>query len=137
MYFRQYYHPPLLIPQILHISHLTFNCLSLILEGFEVTVSKNLYVTNNDIHNNVVGIGLYHPNMAGTNPDYSSYDSWIFENNHVYDNNLPNTAPSGTFQAALQSGIGLLLVGISEHTIKNNVFEDNGWAGVRQCRTIL
>mmetsp|Transcript_2562 Transcript_2562/g.4372 ORF Transcript_2562/g.4372 Transcript_2562/m.4372 type:complete len:194 (+) Transcript_2562:62-643(+) len=102
--------------------------------GFEVTVSKNLYATNNYIHNNVVGIGLYHPNMAGTEPDYPSYDNWVFENNHVYDNNLPNPAPAGTFQYALQSGIGLLLVGVSEHTIKNNVFEDNGWAGVKDCQ---
>jgi hypothetical protein len=75
--------------------------------------------------------------MAGTDPDYPSFDNWVFENNHVYDNNLPNPAPAGTFQYALQSGVGLLLVGISEHTIKENVFEKNGWAGVRKCQNIL
>lgn len=70
--------------------------------------------------------------MAGTDPDSPPYDNWVFENNHVYDNNLPNSAPSGTMESSLQPGVGLLLIGSSEHTIKGNVFEDNGWAGVRK-----
>eukprot|EP00984_Skeletonema_dohrnii_P025148 scaffold14268_cov154-Skeletonema_dohrnii-CCMP3373.AAC.1 len=100
-------------------------------QGFEVTVSKNVYATNNHIHGNVVGIGLYHPFMAGTTPDYSSYDNWVFENNLVYDNNLmPNPAPPGTFRAALFPGVGLLLFGVSNHTIQDNIFKNHEWAGV-------
>lgn len=95
-----------------------------------MTVSNKLYVANNRLYNNVVGLGLYHPNMAGTSPDYPAFDEWIFENNHIYDNNLPNTAPPNTFQAALLSGVGVLLVGISGHTIQDNIIEDNDWAGV-------
>lgn len=98
--------------------------------GFEVTVSNKLYVANNRIYNNVVGLGLYHPNMAGTNPGYPSFDDWVFENNQIYENNLPNTAPPGSFQGALVSGVGVLLVGISGHTIQDNSIKGNDWAGV-------
>ena len=100
--------------------------------GFEVTVSRNLHVSNNKIHDNTVGIGLYHPNMAGTKPDWMTYENWTFEGNRVYENNLPNPAPPDTFQYGLESGVGALLIGVSSHTIEGNVFDGNDWAGVRQ-----
>ena len=31
----------------------------------EVTISKGMKATKNDIHDNTVGVGLYHPNGAG------------------------------------------------------------------------
>ena len=34
--------------------------------GFEITVSNNVWVTQNKIHNNTLGIGLFHPDGAGT-----------------------------------------------------------------------
>ena len=33
--------------------------------GFEITVSNNVWVTQNKIHDNTLGIGLFHPNGAG------------------------------------------------------------------------
>jgi len=33
--------------------------------GLEITVSNDVVVRHNDIHNNTVGIGLFHPNSAG------------------------------------------------------------------------
>ena len=36
--------------------------------GLEVTVQKDLYIANNYVHDNVVGVGMYHANIAGTAP---------------------------------------------------------------------
>ena len=33
--------------------------------GFEITVSNNVWFTQNKVHDNTVGIGLFHPNGAG------------------------------------------------------------------------
>jgi hypothetical protein len=79
--------------------------------GFEVTVSKDVHVVNNSIYNNVVGIGMYHANMAGTDPDYPSFDNWVFEDNHIYNNNRQNDSPAGSFQSFLPNGIGIFMVG--------------------------
>lgn len=36
--------------------------------GLEVTVSNDVWARNNYIHNNTVGVGLYHPGAAGKSP---------------------------------------------------------------------
>jgi parallel beta-helix repeat protein len=98
--------------------------------GFEITVSNNVQVTQNDIYNNTVGIGLFHPNGAG-NPPLPVMANWVIEHNDIYDNNLsPNPAVPGTFQADLPPGAGVLLVGVSDHVVRKNNIEDNGYVGV-------
>lgn len=98
--------------------------------GIEVTVSKDVFVSNNDVFHNVVGIGMFHANMAGTSPDFPPYDNWVFENNRVFDNNRENNAPPGTFQSALPSGIGILMVGIRGQTVSKNFIEGNKFVGL-------
>jgi parallel beta-helix repeat protein len=60
--------------------------------GFEITVSNNVFVTQNKIYDNTVGIGLFHPNGAG-NPPLPVMANWIIEHNDVRDNNRLNEAP--------------------------------------------
>jgi parallel beta-helix repeat protein len=97
--------------------------------GFEITVSNNVWVTQNTMYGNTTGIGLFHPNGAG-NPPKPVMQNWVIEQNHVYDNNLPNPAVPGTFQSALPPGIGVLLAGVSDHVIAKNTIEGNGFVGI-------
>jgi hypothetical protein len=97
--------------------------------GFEITVSNNVRVARNKIHNNTVGVGLFHPNAAG-NPPIETMKDWIIRDNSIYDNNLPNPAPPGSFQAGLPSGFGVLLLGVSDHQIEKNRVIGNNGAGI-------
>lgn len=97
--------------------------------GFEITVSNNVTVTHNDIHDNTLGIGLFHPNAAGNGP-LPVMENWFIANNHVYDNNLENPAPPGSFQGALPAGGGILVLGVSDHVVKKNTIEGNDFFGI-------
>jgi len=97
--------------------------------GFEITVSNNVEVRLNEIHNNTVGVGLFHPNGAG-NPPLPVMEDWVIEGNEIYNNNRPNDAPPGSFQSALPPGGGVLLLGVSDHTVRFNRIENNGLVGV-------
>ena len=97
--------------------------------GFEITVANNVWVTQNKIHNNTLGIGLFHPDGAG-NPSKPVMANWVIEQNDVRDNNAPNKAKPGTFQSRLPPGIGILLLGVSDHTIAKNVVENNQYVGI-------
>lgn len=98
--------------------------------GLEVTVSKNILVKKNIVHDNTVGIGLYHPNAASLDPLGADDGYWRIEKNHVYNNNAANTAPPGSYSAALPSGVGILLLGVDNVRIKNNLIEGNEFLGI-------
>jgi hypothetical protein len=97
--------------------------------GFEITVSNNVWVTQNRIYDNTVGIGLFHPNGAG-NPPLPVMANWVIEHNDVRDNNRPNEAVPGTFQSVLPPGIGILVTGVSDHVIAKNTVADNDFVGI-------
>jgi hypothetical protein len=98
--------------------------------GLEITVSDDVEVRQNDIHGNVVGVGLFHPNAAG-NDQLPEMNNWVISQNHIYNNNLvPSPAPLGSFQAGLPPGVGVLLLGVSEHEISKNLVENNGFVGI-------
>ncbi len=97
--------------------------------GLEITVANNVWATHNDIHDNTVGVGLYHPEAAG-NDQKPVMANWVIENNDIYDNNLPNPAPPGTLQANLPPGGGVLLQGVSDHVIGKNRIENNDFFGI-------
>ena len=97
--------------------------------GFEITVSNNVRVSHNDIHDNTVGVGLFHPNAAG-NPQIPVMADWVIQNNKIYNNNLPNPAPPGSFQAGLPPGGGILLLGVSDHVVRKNTIKNNGFVGI-------
>ena len=97
--------------------------------GFEITVSNNVEVKQNEIYNNTVGIGLFHPGGAG-NPPLPVMANWVVEQNNVYDNNRPNDAPPGSFQSELPTGVGILLLGVSDHEISKNTVSGNEFIGI-------
>jgi hypothetical protein len=97
--------------------------------GFEITVANDVHVTHNDIHDNTVGVGLFHPNAAG-NAQRPVMEDWVIEHNNVYDNNLPNPAPPTSFQGGLPPGVGIVLLGVSNHVIAKNTVENNDFVGI-------
>jgi nitrous oxidase accessory protein NosD len=97
--------------------------------GLEITVSKNIDLQKNDIHDNTVGVGLYHPNAA-SQPPLGGDGFWTLAKNHIHDNNAPNTAPAGTMSAALPSGAGVLVLGVDHITVEKNLIENNNFLGV-------
>jgi len=97
--------------------------------GFEITVSNNVVVKHNEIYDNTVGVGLFHPNGAG-NPAKPVMEDWIIEKNEIYNNNRVNMAVPGTMQAGLPPGAGVLLLGVSDHVVRENRVEDNNLVGI-------
>lgn len=97
--------------------------------GFEITVSNNVWVTQNTIYDNTLGIGLFHPNGAG-NPPLPVMTNWVIEHNDVRNNNRRNEAPDGTFQSFLPPGIGILVAGVSDHVVAKNTVADNDFVGI-------
>jgi parallel beta-helix repeat protein len=96
--------------------------------GLEVTISENVFMKGNDIHNNTVGVGLYHSAAAGL-PIGTLKGNWRLVGNHIYNNNEPNSAPGG--QASnLPSGIGILLIGPDDNLLQRNLVENNEFVGL-------
>lgn len=97
--------------------------------GFEITVSNDVQVEWNSIHDNTVGVGLFHPNAAG-NPQLAVMADWVIKRNFIFNNNLPNPAPPTSFQAGLPPGVGVLLLGVSDNVIAKNFIANNDFAGI-------
>jgi len=97
--------------------------------GLEITVSKNIQIKKNDVHDNTVGMGLYSPESASL-PPLGGDGDWEVVNNNVYNNNKPNTAPSGSMSAELPPGGGILILGVDRVTVRNNTIENNDFFGV-------
>lgn len=97
--------------------------------GFEITVSNDVEVKQNEIYNNSVGVGLFHPGGAG-NPPLPVMKNWDISHNNIYDNNRPNDAPPGSFQSELPQGIGVLMLGVSDHVISKNSISGNEFIGL-------
>jgi hypothetical protein len=97
--------------------------------GLEISVANEVQVIQNKIHHNTVGVGLFHPNAAGNLP-LPVMANWVIQSNKIYSNNLPNIAPPGSFQSALPSGAGVLLLGVSNNVIAGNMVENNNFVGI-------
>jgi parallel beta-helix repeat protein len=100
--------------------------------GLEVTVSNDIHMEGNDVHDNVVGVGLYHPSGAGLPPqDWPSqpFRNWTLVNNRVYNNNFPNPV-SGGLVGALPSGGGVLVLGVDTVEMRDNVVQNNNFFGI-------
>ena len=104
--------------------------------GLEITVSKEITVQTNEIHDNTIGVGLYHPATAGLGPGtpgllpYSEMGYWHIIDNYVHDNNAPNTAPGGSETSQLPYGGGILLLGVDHVDVQTNRIENNDFFGI-------
>jgi hypothetical protein len=99
--------------------------------GLEITVSSNVVAKHNDVHDNVVGIGLYHALGAGIPPlqPLDRNGDWEISQNDVYNNNKVNDVTGGLV-SQLPSGIGILLVGVDRVTLDRNKVTNNKTMGL-------
>jgi hypothetical protein len=99
--------------------------------GMEVTISSDVDIEKNDIHNNTVGVGLYHPNGAGMPiPPGLTPGGWVLKKNHIYDNNRANSASPSSLAGALPPGGGMLVLGVDAVQVDDNLIEDNDFYGI-------
>jgi parallel beta-helix repeat protein len=99
--------------------------------GLEVTISSNVLMMKNNVHDNTVGVGLYHPNGAGMDiPDGLVSGGWVVKKNHIHDNNFPNGASPSSMSGSLPPGGGVLLLGVDGVIVESNLIENNGFYGV-------
>ncbi|HZR82289.1 MAG TPA: right-handed parallel beta-helix repeat-containing protein [Candidatus Binatia bacterium] len=100
--------------------------------GLEITVSNDIHMEGNDVHDNVVGVGLYHPSGAGLPPSQwppSPFRNWTLVNNKVNNNNFPNPVSSGLV-GALPSGGGVLVLGVDTVDVRDNEVNNNNFFGI-------
>jgi parallel beta-helix repeat protein len=100
--------------------------------GLEITVSYEITAEQNDVHDNTIGIGLYHPSAAGLPPlePLEKNGFWHIIDNYVHDNNAENNAPPGSQSAELPPGGGILLLGVDNVDVQNNRVENNDFFGI-------
>jgi len=100
--------------------------------GLEITVSHEVTAEKNDVHDNTVGIGLYHPSAAGLPPlqPLEKNGDWHIIDNYVHDNNAENMALVGSQSAELPPGGGILLMGVDKVDVRDNRIENNDFFGI-------
>src|SRR5262249_43612477 len=101
--------------------------------GLEITISKEITVETNDIHDNTIGVGLYHPATAGLPQDewpVFDFGNWHILDNHVHDNNEPNTASEGSETSQLPYGGGVLVLGVDNVDVQKNQIDNNDFFGI-------
>jgi parallel beta-helix repeat protein len=97
--------------------------------GIEITVSNNVLVRNNTIYNNTIGVALFPPDYTFVS-QLPIMKNWTVEENEIYDNNKANSAPAGTRSSLLPKGFGVLIIGVSDHIVRDNSIRDNGTSGL-------
>jgi parallel beta-helix repeat protein len=97
--------------------------------GFEVENSTGVQVYANLAYGNTVGIFVdLLPPVDGITVTTSSHNT--VTGNIVLDNNRPNDADHNDLAAAVQSGVGILLVGGDHTTVQDNLVTGNNVGGI-------
>jgi len=96
--------------------------------GFEISNSTNVLLAYNEVRGNTIGIAnLFLPDIFGVRPDASRI---TIRDNHVHDNNKPNTAREGAILSTVPAGTGILHVGVDDSRIVGNLVENNNFVGI-------
>lgn len=96
--------------------------------GFEVSNSDRITLENNVARNNTVGMSLFTlTDLVDIRP---STNQLIVRNNWVYNNNKANTGTPGSLLAELPLGTGILVLGVDNSVVEDNLIEDNSFFGI-------
>jgi len=107
---------------------LSHNVVSDNVNGFEISNSDDIVLSHNEAFNNTVGIAsLLLPDIFENRPGAKRL---VYRNNHIHDNNKPNTARPGSILATVPAGIGILHLGVDESLITGNRIENNDFFGI-------
>jgi len=96
--------------------------------GFEISNSDDVLIAHNEVRGNTVGIASFFlPDIFGVRPTARRV---TIRDNHVHDNNKPNTARPGSILATVPPGTGIIHLGADESLISGNLVESNGFTGI-------
>jgi parallel beta-helix repeat protein len=96
--------------------------------GFEVSNSDDILLAHNVSRNNTVGAAiLLLPDIFDDRPGAKRID---LRDNHIHDNNKPNTARPGSILSFVPAGLGVLYLGVDQSVIARNRIENNDFSGV-------
>jgi parallel beta-helix repeat protein len=96
--------------------------------GFEVSNSDDILIANNEIRGNTVGVAsLFLPDIFHVRPTARRV---TIRDNHVHDNNKPNTAREGAILSTVPPGTGILTVGADDSLISGNLVENHDFTGI-------
>jgi cytochrome c peroxidase len=96
--------------------------------GFEISNSQDILVANNEVRGNTVGIAAFFlPDIFGVQPFARRY---TIRDNHIHDNNKPNTATPDAILSTVPPGTGILHIGVDDSRISGNLIENNDFIGI-------
>jgi parallel beta-helix repeat protein len=96
--------------------------------GFEISNSQDILIANNEVRGNTVGIAAFFlPDIFGVRPYARRY---TIRDNHVHDNNKPNTATPDAILSVVPPGTGILHIGVDDSEITGNLVENNDFIGI-------
>ncbi len=96
--------------------------------GFEISNSQDILIAYNEVRGNTVGIASFFlPDIFGVQPFARRY---TIRDNHVHDNNKPNTATPDAILSTVPPGTGILHVGVDGSVISGNLVENNDFIGI-------
>jgi len=96
--------------------------------GFEISNSDDVLLAYNEIRGNTIGVAsLFLPDIFGVRPDARRI---AIRDNHIHDNNKPNSAREGAILSTVPPGTGILHVGADDSLIAGNVVENNDFIGI-------
>jgi parallel beta-helix repeat protein len=96
--------------------------------GFEISNSDDILLAYNEIRGNTVGVAsLFLPDIFGVRPAARRI---TIRDNHVHDNNKPNTAREGAILSTVPPGTGILHVGVDDSAIRGNLVENHDFIGI-------
>jgi parallel beta-helix repeat protein len=96
--------------------------------GFEISNSEDILVANNEVRGNTVGIAaLFLPDIFAVR---GTARRITIRDNHVHDNNKPNTAREGAILSTVPPGTGILHLGVDDSLITGNVVVGNDFVGI-------
>jgi parallel beta-helix repeat protein len=94
--------------------------------GIEIENSINLLVTGNNSFNNTAGVLV--DLLPGLTVPFAT--NIVVANNFIHDNNLANFGTPGDIASIVPAGTGVLVLGASQTSVRNNVVMGNQQFGI-------
>jgi parallel beta-helix repeat protein len=96
--------------------------------GLEVSNSEDILVANNEARGNSIGVSaIFLVDHFADRPDTRRI---TIRDNHIHDNNKPNTADPEGILSTVPSGVGIVFSGADDSLVTKNVVENHNLSGI-------
>ncbi|MFK7887729.1 MAG: nitrous oxide reductase family maturation protein NosD [Gammaproteobacteria bacterium] len=96
--------------------------------GFEVSNSDRILLEGNVATGNTVGMSLFV--LTDLVDERPGTNKITVRENWVHDNNKENNSSPGSILSVLEPGFGILVLGVDNSVIENNLVENNNFFGI-------